>query len=101
MSRGIYWSWVIGLIVAGGLLSTFVKLTYGEGAELMVGRWLVLAIVAICLALAALRLRDSGYNEKWAYLVLIPVLNLFTIIAIGIPRTAELEAETNTFDSTI
>ena len=99
MSRGTYWIWVTGLIIASGLLLTIVKSSYGGDAEYDVGRMLLLTVVAICLALAALRLRDSGHSELWAYLVLVPFLNLVAIIAVGIPRSAELSVDATASDN--
>jgi len=95
MSRTKYWLSVLGMILIGGLILALIQESYGDNAQYVVGRWLGLGIAAIIWAIASFRLRDAGRKEYWSFLVIVPVVNLFAIIAIGLlpSRSANLEAE--------
>jgi uncharacterized membrane protein YhaH (DUF805 family) len=99
MTRAKYWLVVLVLWFVGGLILAIVKEAYGDNAVHDVGPWLAFGILMFFWPLASLRLRNAGRKERWSFLVIVPLVNLFAIIAIGILPSRSIDPESKSFEN--
>lgn len=91
MSRLRYWMWVLGIGLTLTVTAQLIANEFGEPVALyLVGPCLGLIAGLILLFIVQDRLTDSGRSKHWAWLLLVPAVNVIGIVVIGClpPRKA-------------